>query len=483
MLIATVAAINLTPGWRKPMKPIRPMIILAAACGALASVGATAQPSLLWADQFGSDGTDTGGGIMTFFGVAGAPGPLGDVYAFGKTDSDLGGPHVGNFDCFLAHYGADGEPLWFAHIGSNAEEDSGGAAPDGVGGVFVTGMTRGDLAGSAGKDDAFVARYGPEGGPAWIKQYGTSGNDGTTGAASDNEGGVYVGGVTSGSLFGEHAGHKDVHVARFDASGALIWGVQFGTNKQELSAALSPDGEDGVLVCGATSGFLAGPLVGSSDAFAARYDADGHRVWIAQFGGAEGDDAFAILSDEAGGAFVGGSAWQDGGFARAFLARIDGEGTVLWFTLLEDADVSSIGSLIADGQGGVIAAGNRNVDGNDVFVTHFDGDGVRGWTVPFGTPQNDGGALVACRLGGFFLVGATTGSLNGEDAWGSDAFVARFGGYCAADCDGSGDLALFDFLCYVNLFNEGDGGADCDQSGGLDLFDFFCFVNAFNAGC
>lgn len=58
---------------------------------------------------------------------------------------------------------------------------------------------------------------------------------------------------------------------------------------------------------------------------------------------------------------------------------------------------------------------------------------------------------------------------------------------CAADCDRSGTLDLFDFFCFVNHFNDGQSYAcNCDTSGGAwacDLFDFFCFVNSFNAGC
>ena len=33
------------------------------------------------------------------------------------------------------------------------------------------------------------------------------------------------------------------------------------------------------------------------------------------------------------------------------------------------------------------------------------------------------------------------------------------------------------------LFAAGDPAADCDGSGGLDFFDFLCFQNAFAAGC
>ncbi|MFG0283698.1 MAG: hypothetical protein ACF8R7_04690 [Phycisphaerales bacterium JB039] len=57
------------------------------------------------------------------------------------------------------------------------------------------------------------------------------------------------------------------------------------------------------------------------------------------------------------------------------------------------------------------------------------------------------------------------------------------GGGCYADCDSSGVLDFFDFLCFQNLFGAGDLGADCDESGALDFFDFLCFQNEFAAGC
>jgi len=60
---------------------------------------------------------------------------------------------------------------------------------------------------------------------------------------------------------------------------------------------------------------------------------------------------------------------------------------------------------------------------------------------------------------------------------------AQIGIGCYADCDESGALDLFDYLCFIGQFNMGAKGGDCDGSGGLDLFDFLCFVNAFNAGC
>jgi hypothetical protein len=54
---------------------------------------------------------------------------------------------------------------------------------------------------------------------------------------------------------------------------------------------------------------------------------------------------------------------------------------------------------------------------------------------------------------------------------------------CYPDFTQDGTLDLFDFLGYLNVFNDGNESADCDQNGPLDLFDFLCFVNAFNQGC
>jgi hypothetical protein len=82
----------------------------------------------------------------------------------------------------------------------------------------------------------------------------------------------------------------------------------------------------------------------------------------------------------------------------------------------------------------------------------------------------------AMYVGGFFT------SIGGVAA----NYIARWGcppPECYADCDASGSLDFFDFLCFQNLFAAGDPDADCDESGDLDFFDFLCFQNVFAAGC
>ena len=54
---------------------------------------------------------------------------------------------------------------------------------------------------------------------------------------------------------------------------------------------------------------------------------------------------------------------------------------------------------------------------------------------------------------------------------------------CRADLDGDGDLTIFDFLQFQNLFDAGDPRADFDGDGDLTIFDFLQFQNEFDAGC
>ena len=56
-------------------------------------------------------------------------------------------------------------------------------------------------------------------------------------------------------------------------------------------------------------------------------------------------------------------------------------------------------------------------------------------------------------------------------------------GSCRADVFPDGELNIFDFLAFQNLFDAGDPAADFDGDGRLTIFDFLVFQNEFAAGC
>jgi len=83
---------------------------------------------------------------------------------------------------------------------------------------------------------------------------------------------------------------------------------------------------------------------------------------------------------------------------------------------------------------------------------------------------------------GEMLFSTLAGTIGGAVAADFDV-ATRLGDECRADIDGDGELTLFDFLGFQNLFDAGDLTADFDGDGELTLFDFLAFQNEFDAGC
>ena len=71
-------------------------------------------------------------------------------------------------------------------------------------------------------------------------------------------------------------------------------------------------------------------------------------------------------------------------------------------------------------------------------------------------------------------------NLNNNNEW---AFRIYGESLCYPDCEGDGDLDLFDYLCFQGLFANQDPYADCEKDGDWDLFDYLCFQGSFASGC
>ncbi|MEO1008053.1 MAG: GC-type dockerin domain-anchored protein [Planctomycetota bacterium] len=83
---------------------------------------------------------------------------------------------------------------------------------------------------------------------------------------------------------------------------------------------------------------------------------------------------------------------------------------------------------------------------------------------------------------GEMLFSTIAGTLGGAVA--ADFAVAtRIEDACLPDVDGDGELTIFDFLEFQNLFDAGDLAADFDGDGELTIFDFLEFQNLFDVGC
>ena len=172
-------------------------------------------------------------------------------------------------DAWIAKYNADGNLLWDRQLGSNEYDYSQAVATDSNGNVYLSGGTNGALeGGNAGLNDAWVAKYDPDGNLLWTKQLVTVGNDSAEAVTTDIEGNVYLSGVTNGTLGQVNVGDSDAWVAKYDSEGNLLWTEQFGSPERDDSLGVAVDSDDGDLyLSGSTEGSLEALNLGGSDAW------------------------------------------------------------------------------------------------------------------------------------------------------------------------------------------------------------------------
>lgn len=214
----------------------------------------------IWIRQFGSSARDT---------VTGAtPDGVGGVYFCGQLENN--GAGAGR--AWLARYDGNGNELWRVDYPVGILTSAAALCGDGAGGVYVGGFTAGSLGGQAtiGGSDAFVARYDDAGNEQWIRLLGTTNGDQARAVAPNGSGGVYITGSTNAGSFGNF--HDDVWLARYDAFGNGAWTADYATDLDDSAGGLAEDGSGGVFVGGATFGVIGGSNLGLEDAWLARHD-------------------------------------------------------------------------------------------------------------------------------------------------------------------------------------------------------------------
>ena len=440
-----------------------------------------------WVEQFGTFITEN------LYGMT--PDGSGGVVATGTW--------FGVTDAFVTRYNSSGVRLWLTLFGGPDADQGRAVAPDGSGGFVVVGGRK--PCGGCPVYDGFVARFDGTGTALWTSLIVTTGGGEVFAysvAHNGESGDSMVAGQTGGILgTGTYHGNGDGFLARYDIAGNQLWVEMFGTTTVDRARAVVSVGDGGAIVAGETLGNLGGPSAGSLDAFLARYDSAGNQLWMRQFGSSNADRAWALAPDSAGGVMVAGAttgslAGPNFGSWDAFVARYDGAGNQLWIRQFGSTSVDWATALAPDGNGGVFVSGYTGgslggvaTGSRDVFQAHYDSAGNQTWIRQFGTVQEDRGYAVASDgATGVFVGGETAGVLGSANAGLLDAFIGKFSSSpCYPDCDNSGVLDLFDFLCWQNAFvASAPFACNCDTSTGpnvCDIFDFLCFQNAFVSGC
>jgi len=410
------------------------------------------EPTLEWTRLLGSTTTDVANGV--------AIDSNNNVYITGYTGGSLDGEtNAGGNDAFLAKYDSAGTKVWTKLLGTSGGDEGRCVAIDSNNNVYITGYVGGSLDGetNAGSNDAFLAKYDSAGTKLWTKVLGTvttetnSIVDRAYGVSIDSNNNVYITGHTQGSLDGEtNAGGNDAFLAKYDSAGTKLWTKVLGTSVSDVAYSVAIDSNNNVYITGFTGGSLDGETnAGGNDVFLAKYDSAGTKVWTKVLGTVTTDSnsiselALAVAIDTNNNVYITGytSGTLDNqtntGSNDAFLAKYDSDGTKVWTKLLGTTfpefalgvAIDSNNNVYITGDTGGSLDGETNAGFRDAFLAKYDSAGTKVWTKLFGTSADEFSTSVAIYSNNnVYITGRTSGNLDGETNAGgaSSAFLSKY---------------------------------------------------------
>ena len=355
--------------------------------------------SLVYCTYLGGSGDDRAYGI--------AVDASGSAYVTGYTSSadfpvqnPIQGQLAGSRNAFVAKLNPAGNGLAYStYLGGNGADIAYGIAVDSSGDAYVVGDTTssnfpasGFQRSNKGVQNAFISKVSASGNQLVYSTYlGGSSIDHGAAIAVDATGSAYVTGSTFSPDFPtanawqpSNAGGQDAFVSRLSADGsALLYSTFLGgsggtVTLPEAGLAITLDASANAYVTGVTnsSNFpllnpLQSLLMGSTDAFIAKFSASGTLSYSTYLGGSGQDLGTAIAVDTGGNAWIAGygysvdlpvtaNAFQQtnaGGY-DAFVAQVNPAGnSLLYLTYLGGNGSDAATGLALDSTSNIYVAG------------------------------------------------------------------------------------------------------------------------------
>lgn len=292
-----------------------------------------------------------------------------------------------------------------------------------------------------------------------------------------------------------------------DPSTNRIWGTYYGDTGLDFCTSNGSDASGGVYIAGyttstsnmATAGVYQTTLNASYEAYVAKFDASGSRVWGTYFGGASYDIFYALFIDPNGTIYAAGDTnspaniasigahqtTYGGGIDDATLVKFNTNGQLQWATYYGGLMHDIASAVTMDNAGDIIITGHTesaNVSNiiatpgayatsytfnYDVFIAKFNNLGVRQWGTYYGDTGADEAYGIDCDASNNIYITGFTESLFGISTGGShqgtiggnqDAFVAKF--------NSTGSTLVWGTY-YGGATNDGGTVLEIDNSGNI----------------
>lgn len=446
-----------------------------------------APPSILWATFVGGNMNDWCAAIVRD--------KEGNLYLTGETKSTSGLTYNGSDNVmnrygksYLAKYSADGNKIWATYFGGTPGRDLAKALViDAEGNLIMGGLTEShnnDLAHNGfdnqyggGGGDGFVAKFTPDGILIWSSYLGGSGLESVEAIATDQNGNIYLTGVTestSGIAFGgadmTFNGYYDAFLTKVSPDGQRLWSTYIGGTLLDKGNSLAVDAAGNVLMAGTTGSQTGIAFNGSDnvlgipgdatadDAFIMKFDPSGNKIWGAYFGGESVESGTALVLDTDGSIYMTGDTYSESniafnahdlshnGYYDAYLAKFTSAGVPVWATYLGGEKADQVEAITIDQFGDVYVGGstgsktgianngfintsiNEGFINGDGFVAAYTSSGSQKWASYYFSGID---ALITDDRHGLYLGGITDHEdlpINGEDEildGAMDAFLTK----------------------------------------------------------
>ncbi len=392
---------------------------------------------------------------------------------------------LGNPDLLLVKYDETNTVLWSANFGRIALNNGMQAkdlAIDNDGNIIISGSFQSNvnfnplgastIQTSAGSDDAFIAKYSPDGMLIWFRQFGVISSDASGALVLADNGEIYLSlkysGIIdldpgSGEVLSDNAGAFDTALIRLDSDGLYITHITIGTDGNDEFTSLAISGNNLAAGC-VLSGALSGLPTRTMAVF--MFDENLTPVWDYNFNNEALSNEISHITFSAdgnsvylGGRILGSTDFDNSDdteflidplFADPFFAKYTVAGTFQWAKYIRSSGTEDYFAGFAESASALIIAGSFDINaqfipgdlttevssagGLDIYTAAYDiNDGSYLFSDVFGGAGSEFARNVTFDSGLASVVGSFTTSLalnpqaspinsNG----GSDIFVGSF---------------------------------------------------------
>ncbi len=315
--------------------------------------------NVLWAKRAGGTGDYSESVTVDASGNAYIAGTSGSyTIAFDSITLTNSLPYMGNqySDMFIVKYDSAGNVLWAKSVGGAQNEAAYSITAD-TSGIYVAGAFSSQTISfgsntlsndtTNGSSDIFIAKYDAVGNVLWAKSAGGTHKDYGSSVAADAFGNLYLSGsfqsqaITFGSTILTAAGCGNMFLAKYNASGNLLWAKSAGgTNDVRVNSNIV-DTQGNCYVVGSfpcnsiifgsitltnDSIYFPCDIMATSDMFLVKYDPNGNVLWAKSVGGTLNDAASSVTIDASNNLYISGS-FQSSSISFGIDTLVNGAGS------------------------------------------------------------------------------------------------------------------------------------------------------------